>query len=87
MRHILTSVVLVVFLFPSLALGLEMDDLVQREGLYYEKFTNIPFSGKIDEGLERGSLKDGRKDGLWVDYHENGQLSMKGTFKDGAKVE
>ena len=27
--------------------GLEMDDLVQREGLYYEKFTDVPFSGEV----------------------------------------
>ena len=30
--------------FPSW--GLTMDDLVEREGLYYEKFTDIPFTGK-----------------------------------------
>ena len=82
MRRILTSVVLLVFLFPSFALGLEMDDLVERGGLYYEKFTDVPFSGKI-EGLQRGSFKDGKKDGPWVAYYDNGQIQYKGTFKDG----
>ena len=59
-----------------------MDDLVIREGLYYEKFTDVPFSGKI-EGLQRGSFKDGKKDGPWVRYRDDGQLRDKGTFKDG----
>lgn len=36
--------------FPSW--GLTMDDLVQRDGLYYEKVTDVPFTGDIDEGLE-----------------------------------
>ena len=47
MRHILTSVFLVVFLFPSLALGVEIDDLVERAGLFYEKFTDVPFTGEV----------------------------------------
>jgi len=78
MRHILTSVFLVVLLFPSLALGLEMDDLVRRGGLYYEKFTNIPFTGEVT-GVKQGRIKDGKMYGLWVNYHENGLLWMEGT--------
>ena len=70
MRHILTSVVLVVLLFPSLASGetVKWGDLIVREGLHYKKFTDVPFTGKV------------------VDYYENGQLFSKGTYKDGVKV-
>jgi len=82
MKRFLAPILLMVFLFPSLALGWELGDLVQRGGLYYEKFTNIPFSGKVT-GLYQGSFKDGKKDGLWVEYHDNGQLQEEGTYKDG----
>jgi hypothetical protein len=58
MRHILTSVVLLVLLFPSLALGETLGELVQREGLHYKKFTDVPFTGKVT-GKEQGKLKDG----------------------------
>ena len=60
MRRILTSVVLVVLLFPSLALGetVKWENLVQREGLHYKKFTDVPFTGKVT-GKEQGKLKDG----------------------------
>ena len=34
-----------------------MDDLVERDGLYYQKFTKVPFTGEIDEGLERGNWR------------------------------
>ena len=67
--------------FPSF--GLTFDDLVKRDGLYYEKFTDVPFSGEIDEGLERGELEDGKKEGPWVFYFANGQLWRKGAYKDG----
>jgi antitoxin component YwqK of YwqJK toxin-antitoxin module len=33
-----------------------------------------------------GTYKDGERDGPLVEYHDNGQLQSKGTFKDGVKV-
>ena len=62
-----------------------MNDLVKREGLYYQKFTDVPFTGEIDEGWERGNFKKGRKEGKWVSYFENGQLFYKGDLKNGMK--
>ena len=67
--------------FPSW--GLSMDDLVYRSGLYYEKFTATPFTGEVDEGLERGSYKNGKREGSWEFYHSNGQLQFKGDIRNG----
>ena len=83
MRHILTSVVLIVLLFPTLALGETMDDLVYRDDLYYKKFTVVPFTGNITGKTEQGAFRNGKKDGPWVYYHDNGRLSYKGNYKDG----
>ena len=69
--------------FPSW--GLTMDDLVQRDDLYYKKFTDVPFTGEIDEGLVRGNFKNGRQEGPWIGYHENGQLRYKDEYKNGRK--
>ena len=60
-----------------------MDDLVERDDLFYKKFTDVPFTGEIDEGLEQGSFKNGERKGPWVLYHDNGQLSEKGDYKNG----
>jgi hypothetical protein len=68
--------------FPSW--GLSIDDLVYRKGLYYKKFTDVPFTGEI-EGRISGSFIDGKFDGLFVHYWENGQLQTKGVYKDGKK--
>ena len=68
--------------FPSL--GVDFDDLIERDGLFYEKFTDVPFTGKIT-GEEQGSLKKGKKEGEWVLYHD-GQLAIKTTFKNGKKI-
>ena len=58
------------------------DDLVTREGIYYQKFTDVPFNGKIT-GRQQGSVKDGKREGSWVFYHESGQLGAKGAYKNG----
>ena len=70
--------------FPSW--GLTIDDLVQREGVYYKKFTDVPFTGEIDEGTERGSLINGKKDGDWENFHGNGQLLSNVRFNSGFAV-
>ncbi len=84
MNRIFVPIFALVLLFPSLALGdtVEWDDLVEREGLYYEKFTDIPFTGEVT-GQRQGQIKDGVKDGPWVNYWYNGQLLAKGNWKDG----
>ena len=84
MKRILAPILLLTFLFPSLAYGLTIGALVQRDGLYYKKFTDVPFTGKIT-GNKQGSFKDGKKVGPWTSYHRNGQLKTKGTYKDGKK--
>jgi len=59
-------------------------DLVERNDLYYEKFTNVPFTGKVT-GKEKGSIKNGKRDGVWIGYHENGQLWYKQNYKNDEK--
>jgi len=59
-----------------------MSDLVTRDGLYYKKFTETPFTGKVT-GDEQGTFKNGVKEGAWVEYFENGQLRFKQNYKNG----
>ena len=84
MRHILTSVVLLVLLFPALASGgeVKMDDLLITDGVHYKKFAGVPFTGDVT-GKSQGSFRNGKKHGPWVEYHDNGQLRSKGAYKDG----
>ena len=69
-------------LSQNVVLAETIDDLVKRDGLYYKKFTDVPFTGKVT-GQTQGKLKNGKLHGPWIRYHKNGQLSYKGTYKDG----
>ena len=61
-----------------------MDDLVKRDGIYYKKFSDVPFSVKVT-GLGNGSIKNGEEEGAWIRYRDNGQLYSKGNYKNGKK--
>jgi len=88
MKNSLTTLVMILFVSllaaaPSWSEEISMDDLVERDGLLYKKFTDVPFTGEIDEGSYQGSLKNGKPEGTWVAYHDNGQLKAKGALKNG----
>ena len=64
------------------------ETLIDKDGLKYHPDTNEMYSGKVfknrmDGKKEfEGSYKDGKKDGLWTDYYENGQKRSVKTYKD-----
>ena len=74
------------FLCKSTGVGcpetIDAKDLVERHGLYYKKFSDAPFNGEVTGRLQ-GRMKNGKKYGPWNNFHENGQLNIKGTYKDG----
>ena len=65
--------------------GLTIDDLVKREGIYFKKFTDVPFTGEV-EGQSQGKFRNGLREGYWVRFHDNGQLNYRGNYKNGKKV-
>jgi antitoxin component YwqK of YwqJK toxin-antitoxin module len=53
-----------------------------EKDIWYTKFTEDRFTGVV-EGQCQGYLLEGDKDGPWVEYHDNGRLFQKGTYKNG----
>ena len=74
--------ILFISLLSSPSWSATIDDLVQREGIYYEKFTDVPFNGKLIGGIQ-GSFKNGKREGAWVWYYSNGQVMSKSFLKNG----
>ena len=78
------GVSVLLFLASSPSWSLDFKDLVKRDGVYYEKFTDVPFTGNVNGKLV-GSFKNGKMDGAWVVYYNNGQLFYKGNYRNGEK--
>ena len=83
---------LILFSLISLpSLSESMDDLVQRDGLYFIKNSDDLFTGKIkefyktDEIRLTGEIINGKLEGPWFQYHNNGFLASKGDYKNGKK--
>ncbi len=70
---------------PSLSETLTMDDLVERNDLYYKKFTDVPFTGEIS-GMESGKFIRGKRNGEWLTFTLSGQLKSKVYYKKGEVV-
>ena len=66
--------------FPSL--GVDFEDLVERDGLYYQGSSDTPFTGTVT-GKKRGSMHKGKREGEWEFYYSNNVLKAKGTYKQG----
>ena len=80
MKILLTIIFLSLLSSPSWSVS--YDDLVERDGVYYKKFSDVPFSGKVTE-IYKGSIKNGKREGAWISYYDNGQLDFKGNYKNG----
>ena len=59
--------------------------LEERDGLYYEKFTDVPFTGEVT-GKRQGSMRNGMKEGEWKFYYDDNALKAKGTYKQGKQT-
>ena len=90
-KYLVTIFLLFSFLYllssPSWSETLTMDDLVERNNLYYKKFSNVPFTGEVSfkkyGEIKNGEFINGKKHGEWLTYHQNGQLSELINYKDG----
>ena len=58
------------------------DDLVERDGLYYEKYADVPFTGNVT-GKKSGKISKGKSYRSLLVIVFWGQLSSKSNYKDG----
>ena len=84
----ITSLITILFISllssPSWSEIVFIEDLVQRNGLHFKKFSNTPFSGEVS-GRENGEFKNGLRHGLWEDYYESGQLYSVGVYEENKR--
>lgn len=72
------------------------EDLIERGGLFFKKFTDTPFSGKVEgykdnltlgkHTFSRGFFKNGKRNGDWEFYFSNGNLKSKGKIHENFRV-
>ena len=58
------------------------DDLLKRDGLFFKKFTNEPFSGRLIEP-NMGLFCAGKPSGSFMWHRKSGELWAKAYYRDG----
>ena len=61
-----------------------INDLIEKDGLYYEKDSDTPFNGDVI-GSVTGKFNNGKPEGKWIEYYENGQLKEEPSYKNRKK--
>ena len=83
-KIILSAILLLILPIQAWTETLNWKDLVMRNGIYYKKFMDIPFSGNT-QGVVDAKIKNGKFEGVVREYLENGQLRSKVLYKNGKK--
>ena len=84
MKRILFSIIITFLLFsPSWSERVHFDELVERNGIFYKRFTDTPYTGEVGDIFENGKLRDGLKEGFWRWYDGDGSLMEKEHFRKG----
>ena len=87
MKSISLKVVILLLVFAQNCWALTKDDLVMREGRYYEKFSTQLFSGAVyqdeEQNIKLGIIRQGLKEGEWLSFYPNGQLMTVGNMVRG----
>ncbi len=66
----------------------DINHIVLQNGVYIKKFSDEIVNGKVfqmfgDMKVPLGNMKDGKKDGKWMVWYDNGLKRQDGTYKDG----
>ena len=93
MKHTLLIVTALIITALMLVVGcsksIDDETLIEEDGLKYHPETKELYSGDVFKNYlggkteYEGSYKNGKQDGKWTRWHENGQKWYEGTFKDG----
>ena len=61
-----------------------MKELYESNGIIYKKFSNVPFTGNVT-GEHQGSVRNGKREGLWQHFYSSGELFLQGKYIDGKR--
>ena len=85
MKNLFLLPILLLSLIPTSCLSASFEDLVKRGGLYYPKFSEIPFTGNLIYGGHTNAYRNGIMHGPQVAYYDDGTLWYRGSHNNGKK--
>ena len=85
-KNIILIFLLSVILISCKQQTVTLEELEDKQNLYYLKSTGKLFTGNVESYLYKiGYIKKGKREGEWIEYQDNGQPWHKGNYKDGKR--
>ena len=84
-------IISLLFLIVGCSKLIDEPSLIEKNGVMYLPQSDKPYSGDVSKSdsfgktLLKGTYKNGKKDGLYIFWHDNGQKRREGTYKDGKR--
>ena len=85
-------IISLLFLIVGCSKLIDEPSLIEKNGVMYLPQSDKPYSGDVSKSdnfgktLLKGTYKNGKKDGLWTDWDENGKKLKEETYKDGELI-
>lgn len=79
--------IIAILLAPVVNAQVLQSNLEEREGLWYEKGSNTPYSGQVTEpDRMEGQIENGKRIGEWVWYDSAGHREFLMVYENGERV-
>ena len=78
-----TSTILLLQSAISLGNTVEYEDLFKKDGHYYIKQLDKKVFTGVVVGERTGKIVNGKREGEWTRWYENGRIRWRGNFKNG----
>ena len=81
-------IISLLFLIVGCSKLIDEPSLIEKNGVMYLPQSDKPYSGDVSKldnfgkTLLKGTYKNGKKDGLWTDWDENGKKLIEETYKN-----
>lgn len=59
-------------------------NLIEKEGLFYKKGSDKPYSGSV-KGSQIGLMEEGKREKEWKEFYPNGNIKREVSFKNGVQ--
>ena len=89
-NHIIISLLILSVGCSTFQKEYDINNITERNGVYIKEISDEIVNGEVfqvvdDMKVPIGKMKNGKKDGLWTSWYENGQKESEETFKDGKR--
>ena len=89
-NHIIISLLILLVGCSTFQKEYDINNITERNGVYIKEISDEIVNGEVfqvvdDMKVPIGKMKNGKKDGLWTSWYENGQKESEETFKDGKR--